>query len=80
MTKEKQSLLNAVKILAMIASKQPVFFNIHTYMNVLNLVKSRDIYGTDSVGNRVRIKTEYYLTEKGKRVLNSAEVIKSINV
>jgi hypothetical protein len=47
------------------------FFNITNYEN-LGLIKERDIMGKDSTGNKVRIRTEYYLTDKAKQYIKMA--------
>jgi hypothetical protein len=47
------------------------FFNITNYKN-LGLIKERDIMGKDSTGNKVIIRTEYYLTDKAKQYIKVA--------
>ena len=52
-----------------INNKERFFFNISQYKN-LGLIKERNVYGIDSTGNKVRIKTNYLLTEKAKQYIN----------
>lgn len=47
------------------------FFNVANYENQ-GLIKSRDIMGYNSAGNKVKISTEWYLTDKGKRITKFA--------
>ena len=67
---EKQRILDLQTILLKIDTKQVVFFNITIFQN-MGLVKGRNVYGTSPTsGNKIRIKTNWYLTEKGRRILN----------
>jgi hypothetical protein len=47
------------------------FFNIANYEK-LGLIKERDVFGTDSSGNKTRIRTDYYLTDKAKQYVKIA--------
>lgn len=58
------------RVLASIDSGIEVFFNITQYTN-LGLIRSRNHYGKDTAGNKIRIRTTYHLTDKGKRILNT---------
>jgi len=49
-----------------------VFFNITQYENRMGIVRSAKKWGTDSAGNKVVIGTNWYVTEKGQRILDIA--------
>lgn len=51
-----------------INNKERFFFNITVYMN-LGLIYDKDVYGTDATGNKVRVRTDYFLTEKAKQYI-----------
>ncbi len=67
---EKQRIFDLQTILLKIDTKQPIFFNITKFQS-MGLIKGRNVYGiSPTSGNKVRIKTNWYLTDKGKRILN----------
>lgn len=71
MTAEQiQSIKEVQRVLLSISLGKPVFFNITQYQS-MGLVHGKDVYANDAVGNRQRIRTDWYLTEKGKMILNT---------
>lgn len=70
--KQIKVLRNQQQVLRKIAEGEDVFFNIVNYEQKLGLVKSRNVYGKDPwSGERIVIDTNYYLTTKGKMILNA---------
>lgn len=68
--KTKKTIRELQVVLLMIQEGQKVFFNVVNYTK-MGLIKERGVYGNDSSGNRVKIRTDHYLTEKGKRIANT---------
>jgi hypothetical protein len=68
--KTKKTIRKLQVVLLKIQEGQQVFFNVVNYTK-MGLIKGRDVYGKDSSGNRVKIRTDHYLTEKGKRIANT---------
>lgn len=52
-----------------IQNRERFFFNITQYTK-MDLVYGKNEYYTNSAGNRERLKTHWYLTDKGKQILN----------
>ena len=68
---EKETIRKLQSNLIRIDNGERFFFNIEQYKN-LGLIKEKDIYGLDSSGNKTRIRTEYYLTDKAKQYIKIA--------
>lgn len=68
---EKESIRKIQSDLIRINNGERFFFNITVYEK-LGLIKEKDIFGTDASGNKIRIKTEYYLTDKAKQYIKVA--------
>ena len=56
--------------LGKIDRKEPVFFGIVDFQEK-GLVHGIDRYYTNAYGNKERLKTDWYLTDKGKQILNT---------
>ena len=67
---DRKTIKKIQSILFKIDNKMPIFFNITQFQN-MGLVKGRNQYYIDAAGNKQRLKTNWFLTEKGKRTLNA---------
>ena len=71
LTKENKLAIKKVQsVLFKIDTKQKVFFNIVEYQK-MGLVKGRNKYYKDSSGNKQRLTINWFLTDKGKQILNT---------
>lgn len=68
-TEQIKSIKEAQRVLLSISLGKPVFFNITQYQN-MGLVRGQDVYGVDATGNRERVRTDWFLTTKGKMILD----------
>ena len=57
------------KTLFRIQNKERFFFNITQYQE-MGLVYGKNEYYTNAAGNKERLKTHWYLTDKAKQILN----------
>jgi len=67
---QKQNIIETQAILMKVSKGIKVFFNIELYENRMGVVRSEKKWGTDAVGNKVVVGTNWYLTTKGKMILN----------
>ena len=67
---DKKNLREVQTTLLRIKNKEKFFFNI-TRLEKLGLIKSVDRYYINAYGNKERLKTDFYLTEKGNLLINT---------
>ena len=72
MTKELRQTISRLQAnLIRIDNGERFFFNITQYKN-LGLVWEKDVYYTDSTGDKERLRTDYFLTDKAKQYIKVA--------
>lgn len=71
MNKNQTSIIRKLQgTLTRIAAGERFFFNITSFKR-MGLIAEKSIYGKDSSGNKIRLETKYYLTNKGNMILNT---------
>lgn len=68
--KDKSAIKKIQSVLFKIDTKQKVFFNIVQYQK-MGLVRGRNKHYKDSSGNKQWLTTNWFLTDKGKQILNT---------
>ena len=67
--KQKNIIKELQSVLQSIEDGNPKFFNVSNFEK-LGLITSKKKYGFDSVGNKIELGYDFFLTKKAKRYLN----------